>query len=882
MSLWTRVRDVLRGDGFNRELDEEFESHIEEAVAQGRDAQEARRAFGSQLRQREASRAVRVAGWLDGLRADVIFGWRQLRRNRVTSAAAVLSLALAMGACVSAFRLIDALLLRPLPVAEPERLFEVSYDGVGFQGKPYSFDSGSYPAFEKMREAAKGEAELIGVSFTERTDLTYSSDDAMEKAHWQFVSGWMFREFGLRPALGRLLTDEDDRELGKHPNAVLSYEYWEHRFGRDPKVLGQTFRVGNTVYEIVGVCGKGFTGTEPGTMTDIFVPTMMRTASIHNGNAFWLRTFVRVRPGVALEPLRAKLQALYWAIERERSKGWKNLPKELTDGILKTKLSLVTAGEGISGMQRDYRSALETLGVLVLLVLVIACVNVANLMTALAAARAREMALRVSIGAGRRRLLQMVLVESSIVAMLAAVLGGVFAWWSAPLVVRMINPADNPAQLALPADWRVLGFGVALIVAVTLLFGLLPALKASSVKPVNALKGGDDAHARQRLMQGMIAMQVAFCFVVVFVGGLFVSTFNRLSHIPLGFSPDRVLALEVVTTQGLSPAAWEQMVDRLRSVRGVESAALAGWPLMGDRRENNPISVHDAPPGNVFAYFLATSPGWLETMKIPLLSGRDFRANEVNPQAAIVNRAFARQYFGGESVVGQRFKTAGSRTDYEIVGVVGDAAYHNIREPMLPVLYAPFRSVDNAGVLQPTSEATVLVRTASENPMVLGNQLREETHRARAAFRVSNIRTQQEIIDAQTVRERLLAMLGMFFAGVALLLAGIGLYGVLNYSVMQRQREIGIRLALGARRGTITRLVTSSVFGMVTIGVMMGVGLGLGSARYIEALFYQVKASDAEMLTLPSVVILVVVMVAIVPAVLRALRVDPAEILRAE
>jgi predicted permease len=505
---------------------------------------------------------------------------------------------------------------------------------------------------------------------------------------------------------------------------------------------------------------------------------------------------------------------------------------------------------------------------------------VANLMTALAASRVREMALRVSIGAGRLRLVQMVLVESVMLAALAATIGGLFAWWSAPMVVALTNPPDDPARLAMPADWRVLGFGVALVVLVTLLFGFVPAIRASEVNPASVLKGGDDPRARRHMVNGMIAAQVAFCFLVVFVGRLLVANFDTLSHVPLGFSADGVLALDTVTARGLPPAAWEQMVEHLRTLPGVRAISLAGWPLMSAMRHTEPISIPDGPANNVFACFLRTSPGWLETMKIPLLSGRDFRENDADPQVAIVNRKFARQYFGEANPVGRRFKTTGSKTEYEIVGLVGDAVYHQIRDPMMPVVYTPFRSMDKGGALNAIDEGTVLVRTT--NPRALSPVLRREIHRARPDFRVSNVRTQQEIIDAQTVKERLLAMMGAFFAAVALLLAGIGLYGVLNYSVLQRQREIGIRVAVGAGAGAIVHLVTGRVLSMVAAGIVAGVGLGLVSARYVQSLLFQVKTSDGWMLAVSSAVVLLVAVVATVPGILRALRIDPADILRAE
>lgn len=881
MSLWTRIGNALRGDKLNRELDEEFESHIAEAIEAGRDPVEARRAFGSHLRQREASRESRVAGWLDGLRADLIFGWRQLKRNKVTSAAAVLSLALAMGACVSVFRLIDALLLRPLAVSHPEQLYEISYEGPDAQGKLETYDSSSYPLFRKMRSAVKGNAELIAFTYAGRTDVTYGSDEEMEKAVGQWVSGWMFDSFGIQPAAGRLLTANDDKEQGKEPVAVLSYDYWMRRFGGDLKVVGRTFRIGRDTYEIVGVADKGFTGTEPGTVVDFFAPTTMMGAAITQENSFWLRTFVRVNRGVEIGPLRDQLFGVFHASELERSKGWKNMPGWIIENALKTRLELRPAAAGASGLQKEYGQALMSIGVLVVLVLLIACANVANLMTVLAAARTREMALRVSIGAGRWRLIQIVLVQSAMIAFFAAVLGALFAGWSAPLVVRMINPPDNPVRLDLLADWRVLGFGILLIVAMTLLFGLAPALRASAVKPVHALKGGDDPHARRRLMRGLIIAQVAFCFLVVFVGGLFATSFQKLNHVPIGFSAEHVLTLDTVTTQPLPPAAWEQMTESLRNLPGVEQVAMAGWPLMSGTMHNDFISVHGAPPSDTLAFVLNISPEWLETMKIPLLQGRGFRADDTNPSVALVNETFVKDFFPGENSVGQSFDLGGPPR-LQIVGVVGDVSYRRIREAILPQVYVPFIGKDKTGTLQPIGDGTVLIRTTAAATPGLSALLRQTVHRARSEFRVSNIISQQELIDAQTVRERLLAMLGMFFAGVALLLAGIGLYGVLNYSVAQRQREIGIRVAVGAQRGAITRLVTAEIVWRVTMGVVAGTGLGLALSRYIQALFYEVKASDAAMLAIPLIAIVVVTVIATVPAVSRALRIDPAEILRSE
>jgi putative ABC transport system permease protein len=884
MSVWTRMWNVFRGDRFNRELNEEFESHMEEAVAEGRDPEEVRQVFGSMLRQREASRRVRVAGWLDGLKADVIFGWRQLRRNRVTSAAAVLSLALAMGACISAFRLIDALLWRPLPVAAPERLFAMSRAELTFEGKRTHFDGWAYPDFVLMRSAAKGQAELVAVSYTDRMDLTYASDEEMEKGLVQYVSGWMWESFGLHPAVGRLFTQQDDKVPGAHPVAVLSYDYWSRRFARDPKVIGRTLRIGDRLLEIVGVGPKGFTGIEPGTVTEIFLPTMMHR-SVTRDDSTWHRILAIIPPETGMEPLRAKLDAVNMGFESERAKGFKGMSQQNITNYLHQRVELLPAVAGVSGFQADYREALNWLGVLVVLVLLIACVNVANLMTALASARAREMALRVSIGAGRWRLVQMVLVESAMLSGLAGGLGAIFAWRAAPLVLSMISSPDNPARLILPLDLRVLSFGVLLILGVMLLFGLMPALRASAVRPVSALKGGDDPHARRRTMHGMIAVQVAFCFLVLFTAGLFVKTYQRLTRIPLGYSPQGLLLLESVAPHGKLPQAWERVADLLRAKPGVERVAESGWPLMASS-SNNAVAVNGGAPSVDLVYFLPVSPGWFETMRMRIIAGREFLLGDVNPGAAVVNQTFVKRFFNGKNPVGKYFEEVGDdgvRQHFLVVGIAADAPYRNVREAQLPVAFLPLHEVDAKGVVQPEHSTTFLVRMAGNDPtapMARAGELRKAV--AATGIRVSNVRTQQELIDGQTMRERLLAMLGVFFASVALLLAGIGLYGVLNYSVLQRRREIGIRVAVGARGGAIVRLVTRSVIAMVAAGLVAGVGLGLASARYMESLFFQVKASDASTLAIPFAVILAVAAVATVPGVLRALRIDPVEILRTE
>jgi len=369
---------------------------------------------------------------------------------------------------------------------------------------------------------------------------------------------------------------------------------------------------------------------------------------------------------------------------------------------------------------------------------------------------------------------------------------------------------------------------------------------------------------------------------VLFLSSLFVASFERLENRPLGFSTDRLLLLDTVAGKGQLPVVWNQTAEALRSASGVNSVAISRWPLLGRIRINSDISINGAPPSPTPAWFLNVSPGWLSTMKIPLVSGRDFRANDTSPGAAIVNETFVKTYFPGLDPIGHTFERGANQPANTIIGVTPDVPYSDLREPSRAVFYVPFAEVDDKSSPTAVDFATFVIHADAQNPLALAGALRQMIAERHNGLRVSNITTQLDLVRNQTIRERLIAMLAAFFAAVALLLASVGLYAVLNYSVLQRHREIGIRMAIGATRVGIVRLVTSDVFLMIALGGCAGIVLGFSAARYVESFFYQVKATDADMIATPAGAILLTALLATFPAVLRALRTDPREILRSE
>jgi predicted permease len=866
------------------ELDEELASHLDEALEHGRSVEDARRAFGATLLHRETSREVKLLPWLDALASDIVFGWRQLNKHRAVSIAAILSLALSIGATTAAFRLVDAVLLRTLPVNDPQGLYFLTTSNIDRDGRTGHSEYFDYSTFREYSKAAGDNADLMVIGMSSRQDAIVDTGQGTEKLYRQYLSGNVFAVFGLQPALGRLLTVNDDLKPGAHPVAVLSHDYWRRRFGGDRKVIGKSFRLGSTRYEIVGVASEGFIGTEPGVVTDVFIPAMMNVQALNSPDWSWFRIWMRPKPGVSPEQVRQPVQAVLTQELRERVKNLHpDTPKQVLNNVLSQAITLHPAASGVSELQKVYRRPLLILAVLVVLVLMIACVNVANLLTAQATARAREMALRVSIGAGRFRLIQLVMVESALLAVAASITGALIAWWSAPFVVSMLAPPEDPVRLILDADWRSISFGVGLTVAVMFLFGLAPALRASSIQPISALKGGEDPHSRGRLMNPLIAAQMAFCVLVLFVAELFMITFERLSNRTLGFQHERVLALEIEGSAQHAPETWMQVADQLERTSGVESVALSGWALLTDNRWMGPVQVAGRLLEPVSPYFLNVSPGFFETMRIELIGGRDFRLGDLPPRmggdnkasagVGIVNEAFARTYFNGQNPLGRPVQVPQGKdisAGMEIVGYVRDARYGDLREPIRPTVYVPIHS---------RSGGTLVVRTAG-NPLALATTLRREVSRAHPDLRVTNVATQTSLVRRHLIRERLLAMLSLYFAALALVLAAIGLYGLFNYSVIQQRREIGVRMALGARTLHVVRRVTAQTLGLVCIGCAGGIAAGLACEAFLSILLFDVKATDLSMLAAPILILAAAAFLAALPPAIRAARIDPAETLR--
>jgi putative ABC transport system permease protein len=895
-----RLCGLLRGPRHDEQFDGEIQEHLrlleDQFVAQGMSRAEAaltaRRQFGNTTRLREDRRALQTLPSIESLWHDVRLGARMLLKNRLVTAATILSLSLALGACVAAFSLVDALILRPLPVRDPQHLIQLSVPS-----NPNGPDSDTFsdPLFLRLREAGRGRVDLFAISYPERPRVTFAEPGAeRERVRLEFVSGDAFDRLGVVPAAGRLLAAQDDVRAGAHPVAVVSHAFWMQRFGGDPATVGRWFTLHrrddsspigglpDVPLQIVGVAEPRFRGIEPGRPTDVWLPWAMGDPyAFGNPDHHSLRVFGRLRDDVALEQGHAVLQAAFTNFRREYTARHMD-PSRPTDRaarFINTPLNARPAATGPSRLRRQFERPLWILAGIAALVLLIAGSNVANLLLARTAVREREMSLRLSLGAGRGRLIQQVLAESALLAAAACVAGALFALFVAPAAVGLLGSPEDPVSLELLVDWRLVAFIGALTLLITTAFGLAPALRASNAVPMTALKSaGGRASTRLGAVRAFVVLQVAFSLVVLFVGGLLVLSFARVTSVDPGFATSGVLLLSWEPTGRIERAQRRatlvQVLDRLRDVPGVEAVSAASGMLGRGWRHN--IRLPGTADEWVEAGMKPVTPGFFETMQIPLRAGRTFVRADLEterPTTIIVDEAFAARYFGREPAVGRRvdgrFDKEGTMP--EVVGVVANARY-DVRQPAAPTIYFPM----------PMNEiGTLHVRAAGDLTAIVA-RLREEVRAATPLFRVTTVTSQSAAITRTLLRERLLALLSGFFAIVGVVLTAVGLYGVLTYAVVQRTREIGIRVALGARVFGAVRTVLRDAAGSTLIGTACGLAGGLYASRFVETMLFEVAARDVASLALPLGTLLLATLVAAAVPAWRAARVDPVIALRNE
>jgi predicted permease len=819
---------------------------------------------------------------LESIVRDIAFGLRVCRGSKAVTAAAVVSLSLAIGACTAAFSLIDALLLRPLPVDDPSSLIYVAVRAPGETRDGLSFN---YPLFREMRDAGRPYVRLFAMSDQSRRDATFDDGAEPDRVYGQWISGDALPLLGVKPALGRVLAAADDVNPGQHPVAVLSHDFWTRRFRRNPDVLGRWVTIREKPLQIVGVAEQGFTGVEPGIMTDLWAPAMMwDDRAISDPDTRWFRMWGRVQSGVAPEQAHAVLQAVFTRFRREQAALRPEESRERLEQYVNTRVHLRSAAMGPSAMREEFGRALLVLACIACLVLLITCANVASLLVARATSREREMALRISIGAGRGRLIQQVLIENGLLSLAACATGALLAIVSAPRIVSMLSTSRTVVRLDTPLNWRLLVFLAVSGSVVTLLFGLIPALRVSATSPNDALKGrGGKQTARMGVFRPLLVAQVAFSFVVLFVGWLCLVSFAKLARTDLGFD-DSNLALVRVEEKGLPQnggrhaGAWQHLLRNLGQTPGIQSVSLSRWGLFEGSGRNKSVRIPGRAVDGYMPWYLPVSPGFLSTMRIPLLAGRDLDWRDAQPDlpsAVVVNQSFARRYFPGESPLGKRFYRVdggAALAAQEIVGVAADAKYTNIREAAPPTVYDPYR---------PEGAAVIQVRTRLDTA-ALTAMVRRELARIDPALQLTGITLQSTLIDNTLVRDRALALLSAFFSTVALGLVMVGLSGVLSFSVARRTREIGIRLALGARPRRVIGLVLSEVGAMTIVGLALGAAGAAFAARALTVPLFDVQPSSISSVAVPLFCLLFACALAALAPAWRATRIAPTTALRAE
>jgi predicted permease len=825
------------------------------------------------------------------LRQDLRFAFRMLRKNPGFTAVAVLTLALGIGANTAIFTLMDAVLLKRLPVEQPEQLIELMtvYGGGAAYLDAKSFNSFSYPALQHLRQHNRSLSGLIASSNGRFYCVVEGAPP--ERVAGQYVTGDFFSVLGVSSVAGRTITPDDDRFGAPHPVAVISDGYWTRRFGRNPAVLGKSILVENVPLTIVGVIPEKFFGTQIGRRVDLWAPLstepLMRQPSwTASAGPKWLQLVGRLKPGVSLEQARADLETQFRlaVVEAELAL---NLTPEVRQGALNLKLRVEPAGNGLSDLRRQFSRPLAVLMIIVGLVLLIACANLANLLLARAAARQREIAVRLALGAGRARLIRQLLTENLLLALIGAAAGLLLADAGTQYLLKLLASGRTPVLLDVQPDARLFVFTGLLSVLTALLFGLAPALRASRTDLIPALKeGGRGAEAggsRQRLSRGLIVAQIALSLVLLVGAGLFLRTLRNLHSIDLGFERENVLLVELDPSHsGYTPERMRGLfmgvLERLQAIPGVRSASLSWNPPIAGGGSSRTVSVEGRAPGpeadrEIYLNWIA--PRYFETLGVPLIAGRDFgpRDTQGAPRVVILNQTMAHHFFGDANPIGQRIRVEDNDIR-EIVGVVGDSHYLEIREKIAPTLY-----LNTFQEQRPGSE--LAIRTSGD-PIAVIPAVRREIEKQAAGVAIGSIRTLAGQVDAWLLQERLVALLSSCFGGLALFIAAVGLYGVLSYSVARRTHEIGIRMALGAQRFDVMAMILKGILRLVCLGLAVGIPLSLILGRFVADLLYGITPADPLTIAAGALFLTMVALLAGYLPARRASQVDPMEALRQE
>jgi predicted permease len=832
--------------------------------------------------------------------ADARLAIRTWRKAPAFTAIAMLSIALGIGANAAIFTLVDQILLRTLPVQDPDELVQVSFSGLRYGSNWGDGSELSYPMYTELRDHADvfdGMFARFGFAF----QVGYAS--RTERVAGEIVSGSYFQVLGVGAAAGRTLTPQDDERPGAHPVAVLSYGYWVSAFGGSPAVINSTMTINGHPYTIVGVSRRGFEGVELGRPTMVFVPMMMKAELTPGWNALdqrlfrWARVFGRLREGVSRERAQAALQPYFASLLKlDLADGdFARASATLRSRYQQNQIRVLPAAQGRSGFRRTMTTPLWVLMATAAAVLLIACANVANLLLARAAGRQREMAVRLALGATRRRLVSQLLVESLMLALGGGLAGLAIAWASAPFVLGFFVSPETPNPVSTSPDWRILSFTFAVSTATGILFGLVPALQSAGADVAPTLKNeaGSVVGGQARLRKALVAFQMAVSLLLVIGAALFIRTLGNLTAVDIGFDTRRLIEFGVdPSLNGYDATRTRQLaktlLQRLDELPGVDGAGLATIRLLEGNQWSSDISVEGyqlKPDENLSQWCNAVSPGYFKAMGMSLLAGRDFTERDESTEApgsrspfrsVIVNERFARHYFGTANPVGRHIGFGGNPntpTPIEIVGVVSDAKYTDVRDDIQRQLFFPYLEDTNPGGF------TVYLRTSQPAEQMF-NAVRQAIRQLDANLPVYGTRTLTLQVAQSLRRERLVAAMTTTFGSLATLLAVVGLYGVMSYTVARRTREIGVRVAFGAQARDIRWLVIREVFAIAAAGVAIGLPAAWWLGRLVSTELYGVKSGDvptfaAAILFLAGVTFLA----GLIPST-RAARLDPTMALR--